>query len=133
MVDRQWGPGWGHQALCLAETFGVTSGGQLTQFDVKRLSGSGLRRPPTPPALANEVYKRCILLTLPEVTGLEVSSQNSQMCKEKRFIIWWKRITQVSCSWINKVDVRTALTQGPSEKLLELFPVGKGQVEAGGA
>lgn len=34
-------------------------------------------------------------------------------------------ITQVNCSWINKVDGGTALTQGPSEKLLELFPVEK--------
>lgn len=34
-------------------------------------------------------------------------------------------ITQVNCSWINKVDGGTALTQGPSEKLLELFSVEK--------
>lgn len=41
-------------------------------------------------------------------------------------------ITQVNCFWINKVDRRTTLTQGPSEKLLELFHMGKGQVVTGG-
>lgn len=117
MVETQLEPGWRHQALCIEDIFQVIPGGQFALFSVKRLYRSGSESPPRPPALASRVYKWCLPLSLPGVSGLngwqsewKWRVRTLKLCEGKGFTTEWKIIIEVNCSWIDQSDRWTALT-----------------------